>query len=104
MCVCVCVCINCCSFIASHTANGEILGLSLLMEDVLTSGETERALYAASDEDDEPDEEEDAADSRSIVSNSNKVKTLSRPSSVTQLSGEFWARHGLTISVNSILM
>ncbi|KAK2144748.1 hypothetical protein LSH36_734g02004 [Paralvinella palmiformis] len=68
----------------SHTANGEILGLSLLMEDVLTSGETERTLYAASDDDEEANEEEDAGDSRSIISN--KVKTLSRPNSSTQLS------------------
>ena len=42
-----------------HTANGEILGVSLLMEDVLLSGQQDKAIYGASDDEDEDDTVDD---------------------------------------------
>ena len=66
-------------------ANGEILGVSLLMEDVLSMGNTERALRSNVDDDD------------SILGDLDTPGTLTRPSSVLSLAKPALSRRGSSI-------
>ena len=57
-----------------HVANGEILGVSLLMEDVLMSGQQDKAIYTAEQEEDETTETESVKGSRPVSAASEIVR------------------------------